>query len=283
VDALDELLAGLVEDIPTDPEKRREWVDGKSVELAALMAEAAALITRHAATAYAESLVAAGDLAALDGMEALWSTFVTEVVGEYTGGMYLAGNLSAFVGRPGLDLPPEVAGRWASVVNENAVAYQAAATNRIVGASTDMWSKVRDDTQRAIEVGMSNEELKSAIEDVTGYSEFRADAIGRTEAQAAYSGGDIEGARALGEFGPVAKRWLAALDARTRETHAFADGQLVGLDEPFDVGGVLMDRPLDPGAPPGEVVNCRCTMEMIYAEDLTDDERAALGVAVEGI
>lgn len=253
---------------PSDPEEARRWVDRRAEELGAVMAKAAAELTRTLATRYADTLTAAGDISVFDGVDAIWRTFVTEVVGEYTAGMYLSGNLSAWITAAGREIPPEVAINWASVVNENAVTYQATAFNRIVNASSAIWSDVRDRTVTAISDGLTNEELKAAIEDVTGYSEFRADTIGRTEVQAAYSGGDMEGARALGEFGPTHKRWLAALDARTRETHALADGQTVPINEPFDVGGVPMDRPLDPTAPASEVVNCRCTTELLYADDL---------------
>lgn len=253
---------------PENPEDARRWVDDRSAELGALMAKAAAEITNAVATTYADTLTAAGDLAVLDALTDTWGAFVTEVVGEYTAGMYLSGSLSAWITGPAADLAPEVAAGWVSVVNEAALSYQATATNRIVGASASMWSDVRERVVQSVASGSTNEELKAAIEDVTGYSEFRADTIGRTEVQAAYSGGEMQGARALGEFGPTHKRWLAALDARTRETHAMADGQTVPINEPFDVGGVPMDRPLDPAAPASEVVNCRCTVELLYPEDV---------------
>jgi len=267
---LDDLLKTL-EGLPTGAEEKREWVDERSERLGDLMARAAGEITEFAATAYALTLVAAGDIAALDGIERIWSTFVTEVVGEYTAGMYLTGNLSAFVGVPGLGPPPEAAAAWASVVNENAVAYQAAATNRIVGASTNMWQDVRGKVTSNIQDGMSAEQTKSAIEEITGYSEFRADAIGRTEVQGAYAGGEMAGARALGEFGPTEKSWLSAVDSRTRESHLDADGQTVPIDEPFIIGGELMDRPLDPSASAAEVVNCRCVVQLLYPGDTRPD------------
>ncbi len=265
--ALRELLSSIA--APEDPEMAREWVDDRAAELAALMAKAAGEITRRVATAYSETLVAAGDLAALDALTDTWYSFVTEVVGEYTGGMYLSGNLTAWISGPATEISPEEAAGWARVVNDQAIDYQAAATNRIVDASTGMWNDVRDRVVASVQSGSSNEELKSAIEDATGYSEFRADTIGRTEVQAAYSGGEMAGARALGEFGPTHKRWLAAIDARTRDSHAAVDGQVVEMAEPFDVGGVPMDRPLDPSAPAAEVVNCRCTVELLYPEDLS--------------
>ena len=278
---LDDLLKTL-EGLPTEPEAKREWVDERSEDLGDLMARAAGEITEFAATAYAMTLVAAGDIAALDGIEKIWYSFTTEVVGEYTAGMYLTGNLSAFVGVPGGGPPPEAAAAWASVVNENAVAYQAAATNRIVGASTNMWQDVRGKVTSNIQDGMTAEQTKSAIEEITGYSEFRADAIGRTEVQGAYAGGEMDGARALGEFGPTEKSWLSATDARTRESHLDADGQTVTIDEMFLVGGTPMDRPLDPGAPASEVVNCRCVVQLLYPGDARPDGSTVGDDVVEG-
>jgi hypothetical protein len=61
--------------------------------------------------------------------------------------------------------------------------------------------------------------------------------------------------------GNVKRRWMATLDARTRDTHASLDGQERGLDEPFESdSGALLMYPGDPNAPPEEVINCRCTI-----------------------
>jgi len=56
------------------------------------------------------------------------------------------------------------------------------------------------------------------------------------------------------------KEWVAVLDSRTRPTHVAADGQVVGINENFVVGGYQMRFPTDSslGAPAGEIVNCRC-------------------------
>jgi SPP1 gp7 family putative phage head morphogenesis protein len=281
MDALDELLADFDTEPPLDPTERLAWIDERSAKLGALMAEAAGLIARNGVEAYAATLVAAGDRSALDSMSTIWRSFVTETVGEYTAGMYLGGNLSTFIAGPGSTIGPEDAAGWASVVNENAAAYQATATNRIVGASNDMWSDVRAKTVESINSGMSGEKLKSQIEDITGYSEFRADTIGRTEAQSAFNGGQLDGARALGEFGPQYKRWMSVGDSRTRKTHERADGQVVAVDDKFEIGTSRMDRPLDRSAPPEESINCRCLMELLWVEDLSDEERDRLGVEVD--
>jgi len=252
---------------PTDRRKRDAWLLRKQDAIAALMAAEAARIARTAVERYAEGvLTAAGDISALDGMERLWASYLSTEVAPQIAGMYLSGGMSAWLSLPGA-IPAEVATRWAAVVNEAAVAYQASATNRIVNASLSTWQDVRDKTVVALRDGVTNEELKSSIQAVTQYSEFRADTIGRTETIAAYNGGDIASARALGEYGPTAKRWLATLDSRTRETHVDADGQTVPLAEPFIVGGDSLDYPVAPGGSPGEVINCRCTVEYLYPGD----------------
>lgn len=59
------------------------------------------------------------------------------------------------------------------------------------------------------------------------------------------------------------KRWKSHLDDRTRPDHRKADGQVVGLYQPFVVGDSLMQRPGDPTAPAYQNVNCRCEMEIV--------------------
>lgn len=59
----------------------------------------------------------------------------------------------------------------------------------------------------------------------------------------------------------IHKVWLATNDERTREAHALLDGEEVEVDEPFDsiLGDIMY--PGDPSADPGNVYNCRCTLE----------------------
>lgn len=87
----------------------------------------------------------------------------------------------------------------------------------------------------------------------------RSETIARTEVLAASNMGSQAGARATGL--PLKKTWLATPDARTRTTHAMADGQEVPLQEPYNVGGYSMMFPGDSslGADAGEIINCRCT------------------------
>lgn len=54
------------------------------------------------------------------------------------------------------------------------------------------------------------------------------------------------------------KQWIAEVDDRTREDHIDADGQIVGWDEPFIVGGEELDYPGDPAGSAEQTINCRC-------------------------
>lgn len=56
------------------------------------------------------------------------------------------------------------------------------------------------------------------------------------------------------------KIWTTVGDNAVRPWHAEADGQRRDLDDPFDVGGELLDFPRS-GSDPGNNYNCRCWVE----------------------
>jgi hypothetical protein len=96
---------------------------------------------------------------------------------------------------------------------------------------------------------------------------LRGENIARTETIKALNAGRQEGLDQLIDSGrldadQIEKAWDATGDARTRPTHAAADGQKIGNDGAFEVGGYRMRYPGDTslGAPAGEVVSCRCYM-----------------------
>ena len=67
------------------------------------------------------------------------------------------------------------------------------------------------------------------------------------------------------------KEWSAVVDDRTRPSHDWANGQVVRIDEPFDVMGSPMMHPLDGNAPPSEVINCRCDEYPVFVEKPADE------------
>lgn len=97
----------------------------------------------------------------------------------------------------------------------------------------------------------------------------------RTALTAAQNAGRIDTMKRTAEKGvKVKKRWLATLDRRTRHSHQMLDGQEQDIDRPFmSIFGKIM-YPGDPEAEPGDVWNCRCTLEYVYPdfEDLVDEK-----------
>jgi hypothetical protein len=110
-----------------------------------------------------------------------------------------------------------------------------------------------------------------------GASKRRATVIARTEMTGAVNGASVRLAQvmsgtSLNSDGSVrqdtlghdpvnlAKRWYATPDRRTRPTHASANGQVVPIKDPFQVGGASLMYPGDPSGPGKEVIMCRCAV-----------------------
>lgn len=89
----------------------------------------------------------------------------------------------------------------------------------------------------------------------------RAEAIALTEVSAAANAAALEAARHSGAV--KNKVWQSMDDDRVRTTHVAADGQTVGIDEDFIVGGAPGDHPCDPKLPGHETINCRCELRLL--------------------
>ena len=95
--------------------------------------------------------------------------------------------------------------------------------------------------------------IDDVYDDLTG---ARASMIARTETAASVNFGTV---LTYHDEGVQKKEWLATMDDRTRDDHADADGQVVGVDDDFQVGGDSMLMP-GGGDDPRENINCRCTV-----------------------
>ena len=70
------------------------------------------------------------------------------------------------------------------------------------------------------------------------------------------------------------KQWVATLDARTRRAHATMNGVQVGMDEDFNMpNGAVMGYTGDSRGGASNVVNCRCAIVYIDADDDVIDEK----------
>ena len=90
-------------------------------------------------------------------------------------------------------------------------------------------------------------------------SDYQTERIARTTMTGASNHGTLE---AWDQSGVVnSKSWLSALlPGRTRDAHAEAHGQTVGIREMFDVGGEFLAYPGDPSGAPENIINCLCSM-----------------------
>jgi uncharacterized protein with gpF-like domain len=110
--------------------------------------------------------------------------------------------------------------------------------------------------------GLSNAEIVASIRARIGaISLARAAIITRTEVHNAAMFALFETAKETGVV--TRKEWVAAMDDRTRDdpfSHVDANGQVVLLDEPFDVSGEALMYPGDTSGSAGNVINCRCAL-----------------------
>lgn len=135
---------------------------------------------------------------------------------------------------------------------------------RAVVVATTTQEQIRAAIAAADAAGMGQEELASQIRrgvpDLQGINwwtpRVRSLVIARTEVHTASTTASDAAARATGVV--EMKEWGAAEDSRTRPDHAEADGQVVGLDDAFQVGPHNLMFPGEFGAPASTVVNCRC-------------------------
>lgn len=101
-----------------------------------------------------------------------------------------------------------------------------------------------DDLQKRITTMSRDSAIRTARTAVTG-----AQNAGRMDSYVAATKMGIE----------MEREWVSALDSRTRPEHAEADGQVVGVDEPFIVGGEKLMFPGDRSGSGWNIYNCRCT------------------------
>lgn len=137
-------------------------------------------------------------------------------------------------------------------------AFLAERRNRLRSVNQTTWEAVRDAIIEGERAGETIDAIAARVRSVFTASRTRASTIARTEVLSAANEGNLEGMRQSGVA--TEKVWLATSDDRTRDTHASADGQTVGVEEAFSVGGVEMMFPGDPSAPARETIACRCTL-----------------------
>jgi uncharacterized protein with gpF-like domain len=140
-----------------------------------------------------------------------------------------------------------------------------AVRRRITDISDTTRGQIIRGIERGLAEGLGVDATAAFVRDlVPGLSRYRSALIARTETHGAANYGADAAARDTGL--QLRKEWVAASDERTRDDHAAADGQIVGMDEPFQIGSDLLMFPGDPSADVSQVANCRCSVAHIVVD-----------------
>lgn len=133
-----------------------------------------------------------------------------------------------------------------------------------IGERLQLYSSSITDTTKAdiaaqLQAGeAAGESIPDLAKRIRGYYDgigYRAVRTSRTEVLSASNRGAYESYR---EAGVGRKEWLATHDDRVRPDHLNAHGQIVGIDEPFKVGGFELMHPGD--GPASQAILCRCSI-----------------------
>jgi len=117
----------------------------------------------------------------------------------------------------------------------------------------------RSAIMRGITNGYSYTKVARSIKTEFDKGLWQALRVVRTEAGRCWSEGAEDAHNQAQEAGLVTKkRWSAALDKRTRPSHAALDGEYADEDGMFELGGELQPQPRM-FSDPAESVNCRCS------------------------
>jgi hypothetical protein len=152
----------------------------------------------------------------------------------------------------------------------NVIAYLISVSNRLVGIPEEVFGLVSGQIAAGVTLGEGIPELTQRVDAVLSTTKSarwpnRAVVIARTEALGALNGSRADSFQAFEEEGGegMERMWLSTQDSRTRESHVIADGQRVGVTQPFIVGGFPLMFPGDPTGPPQETIQCRCSLLLL--------------------
>lgn len=128
-----------------------------------------------------------------------------------------------------------------------------------------MRNKLTSELLSGISKGYSIPKIAKSFERVSNMSRATAIRNARTAVTGAQNAGRLVAYQEAEKQGQnIQKEWIATKDGRTRDSHAWQDGERVNVNDYFSNG--LM-YPGDPSGAPSEVYNCRCTMREIMPEN----------------
>ena len=145
-----------------------------------------------------------------------------------------------------------------------------ARANQLAGQVTDTtYSAIQQALADGVANGASIDDLARGVQDVFDVaSRSRAQTIARTEVISASNGSASLAAAQFPADVAAGQEFIATRDERVRDDHADADGQVVAMGAPFEVGGESLLYPGDPDGSPENVINCRCTVAFLTPKDM---------------
>lgn len=141
-----------------------------------------------------------------------------------------------------------------------------------LGSGKNVRERLRRELAEGIRKGEGQDKLLKRVMKVTGAEEKDAKRILRTESTQIESLAQMDAMEEMYELTGAKpwKRWVCTFN-NSRDTHMELHGQEVPYDEPFQSSsGALLMFPGDNSAPPEEVINCRCYMEVFEHTALRD-------------
>ena len=134
--------------------------------------------------------------------------------------------------------------------------------SKIAQISSTTEDQIRQTIREGVSDGLSVADIaRNLRSNAVAIAGVRAAVISRTETHSASQWSQVTAIRDTGL--QLRKEWVAAADDRTRFDHSVANGQIVGQDEKFTVGGEQLEFPGDPAGSAGNVINCRCVLNFV--------------------
>ncbi len=163
--------------------------------------------------------------------------------------------------------------------------FIAARANQLAGQVTDTtYAAIQQALADGVANGASIDDLVTAVQHVFDVADrSRALTIARTEVISASNGSASLAAAQLPDDVVGGQEFIATRDDRTRDDHADADGQVVAIGEPFDVGGESLLYPGDPAGSEGNVINCRCTVAFLTPAEMGERSRTVPTAVVRSL
>lgn len=120
------------------------------------------------------------------------------------------------------------------------------------------WDILKDDLLQAESESWTVAQTAQKIGDhLDALAPFESRRIARTEMARTENWGGLEGYKETGMVD--AKGWMCSFVPASRDAHMDADGQEIGIEEDFTVGGEMLAYPGDPRGSAGNIINCLCT------------------------